>query len=140
MGKGEGVWRVGWKTKKRQFPYNYIIPNCFKLKDHGYANMDGLDPSSGLLAAAMEKGLYKKTFCCYVSPDEKTPVSYKYNNNIYLQEILLHFFTTQNFCEKTFVTKSSKKILALRSGCININKDSSLSKFKTNICQYIQVI
>jgi len=47
---------------------------AFILKDHGYANMDGLDPSSGLLAAAMEKGLYKKTFCCYVSPDEETPI------------------------------------------------------------------
>ena len=36
--------------------------------------MDGLDPSQGLLNAAMEKGLYKETFCCYVTPDVPTPV------------------------------------------------------------------
>lgn len=44
------------------------------LKDHGYTNVDGLDPSQGLLDAADKKGLYKKTICCYVTPDEKTPV------------------------------------------------------------------
>jgi len=47
---------------------------AFILKDHGYSNIDGLDPSSGLLAAAMEKKLYQETICCYVSPDEKTPI------------------------------------------------------------------
>ena len=31
----------------------------FILKDHGYTNIDGLDPSQGLLDAAMKKGLYK---------------------------------------------------------------------------------
>ena len=36
--------------------------------------MDGLDPSSGLLAAAQAKGLYQNTFCGYVTPDEKTPI------------------------------------------------------------------
>merc|ERR1711990_766847 len=41
------------------------------LKDHGYTNIDGLDPSQGLLDAADKKGLYKKTICCYVTPDEK---------------------------------------------------------------------
>merc|ERR1712012_1355451 len=30
---------------------------AFILRDHGYTNIDGLDPSSGLLAAAQEKGL-----------------------------------------------------------------------------------
>ena len=29
------------------------------LKDHGYTNVDGLDPSQGLLDAADKKGLYK---------------------------------------------------------------------------------
>ncbi|TRY67353.1 hypothetical protein TCAL_03289 [Tigriopus californicus] len=44
------------------------------LKDHGYTNIDGLDPSDGLLKAAQTKSLYKNTFCCYVTPDEKTPI------------------------------------------------------------------
>jgi len=48
---------------------------AYILKDHGYTNIDGLDPSQGLLDAAMEKKLYNKTVCCYVSPDEKTPIS-----------------------------------------------------------------
>eukprot|EP00088_Acartia_fossae_P021600 TRINITY_DN22996_c0_g1_i1.p1 TRINITY_DN22996_c0_g1~~TRINITY_DN22996_c0_g1_i1.p1 ORF type:complete len:293 (-),score=80.62 TRINITY_DN22996_c0_g1_i1:164-1012(-) len=48
---------------------------AFILKDHAYTNIDGLDPSQGLLDAAMEKKLYNKTFCCYVSPDEKTPIA-----------------------------------------------------------------
>jgi len=47
---------------------------AFILKDHGFTNIDGLDPSQGLLDAAMQKKLYQKTFCCYVSPDEKTPI------------------------------------------------------------------
>merc|ERR1712119_205338 len=42
--------------------------------EHGYTNVDGLDPSSGLLAAAQAKGLYQNTFCAYVTPDEKTPI------------------------------------------------------------------
>ena len=46
----------------------------FQLKDHAYSNVDGLDPSKGLLEAAMQKGLYKQTFCCYVTPDVPTPV------------------------------------------------------------------
>ena len=46
------------------------------MKDHAYINIDGLDPSQGLLDAAMEKGLYKKTYCCYVTPDQPTPVSF----------------------------------------------------------------
>merc|ERR1712008_69115 len=44
------------------------------LKEHGYTHVDGLDPSSGLLAAAQAKGLYQNTFCAYVTPDEKTPI------------------------------------------------------------------
>jgi len=48
---------------------------AYILKDHGYTNIDGLDPSQGLLDAAMEKKLYKKTVCCYVSPDEQTPIA-----------------------------------------------------------------
>jgi len=42
--------------------------------EHGYTNIDGLDPSSGLLAAAQEKGLYQKTICAYVTPDTPTPI------------------------------------------------------------------
>ena len=53
-----------------------LINNIYQLKDLGYTNIDGLDPSQGLLDAAMAKKLYQKTFCCYVSPDEKTPVSF----------------------------------------------------------------
>jgi len=47
---------------------------AFILKKLGYNNMDGLDPSQGLLTAAMEKELYQKTFCCYVTPDDPTPI------------------------------------------------------------------
>jgi len=47
----------------------------FILKDHAYTNVDGLDPSKGLLEAAMQKGLYKQTFCCYVTPDIPTPIA-----------------------------------------------------------------
>eukprot|EP00095_Tigriopus_kingsejongensis_P009952 snap_masked-scaffold17_size721972-processed-gene-0.12 protein:Tk09952 transcript:snap_masked-scaffold17_size721972-processed-gene-0.12-mRNA-1 annotation:"sugar transporter erd6-like 16-like" len=47
---------------------------AYILKDHGYTNIDGLDPSSGLLKAAQTKKLFKNTFCCYVSQDEKTPI------------------------------------------------------------------
>ena len=50
------------------------------MKDLGFTNIDGLDPSQGLLDAAMAKKLYQKTFCCYVSPDEKTPVRFYYTN------------------------------------------------------------
>lgn len=32
------------------------------LKDHGYTNVDGLDPSQGLLDAADKKGLYKYVY------------------------------------------------------------------------------
>merc|ERR1719234_2605012 len=42
--------------------------------EHGYTNIDGLDPSSGLLAAAQEKGLYERTICAYVTPDTPTPI------------------------------------------------------------------
>lgn len=31
----------------------------FILKEHGYTNIDGLDPSQGLLDAANKKNLYK---------------------------------------------------------------------------------
>lgn len=51
-----------------------IIVHCVQLRDHGYVNIDGLDPSSGLLAAAQEKGLYQETICAYVTPDVPTPV------------------------------------------------------------------
>merc|ERR1711997_150885 len=44
---------------------------AFILKEHDYTNIDGLDPSQGLLDAAMTKKLYKKTFCCYVTPDSQ---------------------------------------------------------------------
>jgi len=47
---------------------------AFILKDHGYSNVDGLDPSQGLLDAGQKKKLFKNTFCCYVSPDTKTPI------------------------------------------------------------------
>jgi len=48
---------------------------AYILKDHDYTNIDGLDPSQGLLDAAMEKGLYRQTFCCYVTPDKATPIA-----------------------------------------------------------------
>merc|ERR1712062_927693 len=47
---------------------------AFILREHGYTNIDGLDPSSGLLAAAQEKGLYQKTICAYVTPDNPSPM------------------------------------------------------------------
>merc|ERR1712150_28602 len=46
---------------------------AYLLKDHGFTNIDGLDPSQGLLNAAQEKNLYKKVICSYVMPNEKTP-------------------------------------------------------------------
>ena len=36
--------------------------------------MDGLDPSSTLLEAGKKKGLFDKTICCFVKPDEETPI------------------------------------------------------------------
>ncbi|XP_023328285.1 uncharacterized protein LOC111701299 isoform X2 [Eurytemora carolleeae] len=44
------------------------------LREEGYTHVDGLDPSSGLLAAGEQKGLFNKTFCCFVTPDSKTPI------------------------------------------------------------------
>jgi len=44
------------------------------LKNHGYTNVDGLDPSQGLLDQGTKRGLFKKAYCCYVTPDEKTPI------------------------------------------------------------------
>ena len=44
------------------------------MKELGYTNIDGLDPSSGLLAAAQEKGLYQRTICGYVTPDTPTDI------------------------------------------------------------------
>jgi len=48
---------------------------AFIMKDLAYTNIDGLDPSQGLLDAAMQKKLYQKTFCCYVTPDIPTPIA-----------------------------------------------------------------
>jgi len=45
------------------------------LHEHGYTNIDGLDPSQGLLNAAMGKKLYQNTFCTYVTPDQRTPIA-----------------------------------------------------------------
>ena len=45
-----------------------------QLKDHGYTNIDGLDPSQGLLDAGMKKGLFKKIFCDYIMPDKQTEI------------------------------------------------------------------
>jgi len=42
------------------------------LRNHGYTNIDGLDPSQGLLDAAQTKNLYKQVFCTYVMHDKKT--------------------------------------------------------------------
>jgi hypothetical protein len=33
-----------------------------------------MDPSQTLLNVGKEKGLFKATFCCYVSHEEETPV------------------------------------------------------------------
>lgn len=48
---------------------------AYLLRQHGYANIDGLDPSQGLLNAAMEKLLYQNTFCAYVTPDQQTTIA-----------------------------------------------------------------
>jgi hypothetical protein len=45
-----------------------------KLREHGYFNCDGLDPSETLLKVGAEKGYFNKTFCCFVKQDEQTPI------------------------------------------------------------------
>ena len=60
-----------------------MIKIIIQLRENGYTEVDGLDPSSGLLAAGVKKGLFNKTFCCFVTPDSKTPVIYKYWSQIH---------------------------------------------------------
>ncbi|GFR83657.1 Williams-Beuren syndrome chromosomal region 27 protein-like [Elysia marginata] len=41
----------------------------------GFTNIDGLDPSQGMLDVARSKGVYKELFCAYVAlNDEKLPI------------------------------------------------------------------
>merc|ERR1712170_18554 len=47
---------------------------AYYLKPKGFNNIDGLDPSQGLLDQGLKKGLFNKIFCCYVTPDSKTPI------------------------------------------------------------------
>ena len=47
----------------------------FQLKNDGYTNIDGLDPSQGFLDAAQRKKLYRNVINCYVTPDEQTPIA-----------------------------------------------------------------
>ena len=53
---------------------NAHLRRLMQLKDHGYTNIDGLDPSQGLLDAGMKKGLFKKIFCDYIMPDKQTEI------------------------------------------------------------------
>ena len=100
-GPGNVAFIVGTPFKKNWFPLSGIHLLVPQLREHGYTNIDGLDPSSGLLAAAQEKGisaifnrnvhisnprqrlrdikswipgLYQKTICAYVTPDIPTPI------------------------------------------------------------------
>jgi hypothetical protein len=45
-----------------------------QLRKHGYTNCDGLDPSETLLRVGKKSGIFNKTYCCFVKPDEETPV------------------------------------------------------------------
>ena len=70
-------WQRGLHSKRPTESLSFCLDlprTSLQLKDHDYTNIDGLDPSQGLLDAAMEKGLYRQTFCCYVTPDKATPV------------------------------------------------------------------
>ena len=56
-GPGNVAFIVGTPFKKNWFPLSGIHLLVPQLREHGYTNIDGLDPSSGLLAAAQEKGI-----------------------------------------------------------------------------------
>ena len=43
------------------------------LKDRGYTNVDGLDVSEGLMEIAKSKGVYKKMYNAWLSPDVTLP-------------------------------------------------------------------
>ncbi|GFO19652.1 Williams-Beuren syndrome chromosomal region 27 protein [Plakobranchus ocellatus] len=44
------------------------------LKAHGFHNIDGVDPSQGMLQVAIEKGIYKNTWCAYVGTGKQLPI------------------------------------------------------------------
>merc|ERR1711955_61712 len=52
-----------------------------ELRDAGYNNVDGLDPSQGYLNGAMAKGIFRKVYKAFIDPD--TPKSIQGANSDY---------------------------------------------------------
>ena len=44
------------------------------LRDYGFTNVDGLDPSEKMLDVAIEKGVYQKTYCDGLMKDHRLPI------------------------------------------------------------------
>ena len=68
-GPGNVAFIVGTPFKKNWFPLSGIHLLVPQLREHGYTNIDGLDPSSGLLAIAVTAGISQakedaKQQCC----------------------------------------------------------------------------
>ena len=45
-----------------------------ELREAGYSNVDGLDPSQGYLNGAMAKGIFRKVFRAYIDPEIPTEI------------------------------------------------------------------
>jgi len=45
-----------------------------ELKDAGYTQVDGLDPSQGYLNGAMAKGIFRKVYKAFIDPDTPTSI------------------------------------------------------------------
>merc|ERR1712051_1097952 len=46
-----------------------------ELREAGYHNVDGLDPSQGYLNGAMAKGIFRKVFRAFIDPESPTEIS-----------------------------------------------------------------
>ena len=45
-----------------------------ELKDAGYTQVDGLDPSQGYLNGAMAKGIFRRVYKAFIDPDTPTSI------------------------------------------------------------------
>ena len=45
-----------------------------ELKDAGYDQVDGLDPSQGYLNGAMAKGIFRRVYKAFIDPDTPTSI------------------------------------------------------------------
>ena len=46
-----------------------------ELREAGYRNVDGLDPSQGYLNGAMAKGIFRKVYRAFIDPETPTEIS-----------------------------------------------------------------